>query len=226
MPAQEHLNNYLFGELFEQMHGITIDDALSGNKVKMMGIDNKRNPGSQWFTPEEHDEVFKQFSNPKLKERGERGWREIHKELTAPTDPEQTIRKYQTVNPVSMFVSHGNPYQNAAQLRDLTSHLRNSSRPNEVKLYRGAKRPPNVDAGRDRPLGFTPDHYAARTYALTGKVGERTPIFKADIGTVRGVPLREVGGNSMYVSKQARRRDNEWLVLPESIPEKWPEKKK
>ena len=217
MPAHEHLNNYLFGELFEQSHGITVDDALSGNKVKMMGIHNERDPGSQWFTPEEHDDIMKQFNTPRLKSQGERGWKEVHAELTAPTDPEATVRKYQVVNPVYRFVSTGNLYKNAAELRDLTSHLRNVSRENEIKLYRGAKRPPNIDAGKDRPLGFTPDRYAARSYALTATVGERTPIFKADVGTVKGVPLREIGGNNMYVSEKAKRRDYEWLVLPEHL---------
>lgn len=213
MSASKHVNKYLFGELFEQMHGITIDDALSGNKVKMVGIHNERDPGSQWFTPEEHDEVM------------EKPWSEIHSKLTAPTDPEATVRKYQLVNPVQHFIAGGSLYENAAQLRDLTPFLRNASRANEVPLYRGANRPPAVDSGRDRPLGFTPDRYAAVSYTKDRWDGRgRGQIFKASAGTVKGVPLREIGGNQMYVNKKTKRRDYEWLVLPETIPQEWPDK--
>ena len=212
MPAFDHLNKYLFDEMYEGMHGLSVSEALSGHVAKISGIGKRR-----FYSPEEYDEIMGVW------EKQRKPYKEIHSKQTGPTDVEQTIRRYQMVNPVEAFLA-GDELNVAAELRDLTNVMRQKSRLNEVTLYRGAHREPAVDAGKTRPLGFTPDVNSVKHYTSDGWDGRgRAPIWKAKPGTVRGIPLSEIGGRPMTVGR-TRRRDNEWFVLPESVPEKWPEK--
>ena len=91
-------------------------------------------------------------------------------------------------------------------------------------MYRGAGCSPSEDIGKQKtsPLSFTDDRYVARSFLALGTINKRQ-IYKANPNTVRGVPLAEIGGIPRTVGRN-KRFESEWFVLPESIPEKWPEK--
>ena len=208
MAAHEHLNNYLFAEQFENMHGMTVDQALSGKVAKI---------NSTLVTPEEMDEFDKSFSNRK----GFVPFAERHAQRLTEGDVPRFLRGYQ-----GNWNSHliGDETQVAATLRDLTKVVRDNSRPNPTALYRGAGRSPSEDIGKQKtsPLSFTDDRYVARSFAALGHINKRQ-IYKANPNTVRGVPLAEIGGIPRTVGRN-KRLESEWFVLPESVPEKWPEK--
>jgi len=211
MPAQEHLNNYLFAEQFENMHGMTVDQALSGKVAKI---------NRKLVTPEEMDEFDKSFTNPKHKHVP---FAESHARWLSKSNVPEFINRYQ-----SNYQTHlvGNEHQIAATLRDLTNIIRDRSRPNPSPLYRGAGRSPSEDIGKSKttPLSFTDDRYVAHSFAALGHINKRQ-IYKADTNMVRGIPLSELGGIPRTIGKN-RRPESEWFVLPESVPERWPEKKK
>ena len=208
MPAFDHLNNYLFAEQFENLHGMTVNQALSGKVAKI---------NSTLVTPEEYDEFNKSFSNRK----GFVPFAERHAQRLSEGEVPRFLRGYQG-NCISHLI--GDETQVAATLRDLTKVVRDNSRPNPTALYRGAGRSPSEDIGKQKtsPLSFTDDRYVARSFAALGHINKRQ-IYKANPNTVRGVPLAEIGGIPRTVGRN-KRLESEWFVLPESVPEKWPEK--
>lgn len=209
MAAHEHLNNYLFAEQFENMHGMTVDQALSGKVAKI---------NSKLVTPEEMDEFDKSFTNRRHKHVP---FAESHAQRLNEGDVPKFLKGYQ-----GNWNSHliGDETQVAATLRDLTKVVRDNSRPNPTALYRGAGRSPSEDIGKQKtsPLSFTDDRYVARSFLALGTINKRQ-IYKASPNTVRGVPLAEIGGIPRTVGRN-KRPESEWFVLPESIPEKWPQK--
>jgi len=208
MAAHEHLNNYLFAEQFENIHKMTVDQALSGKIAKI---------NSTLVTPEEMDEFDKSFSNRK----NFVPFAERHAQRLTEGDVPKFLRGYQ-----GNWNTHlvGDETQIAATLRDLTKVVRDNSRPNPSPLYRGAGRSPSEDIGKSKttPLSFTDDRYVARSFVALGHINKRQ-IYKANTNMVRGVPLAEIGGIPRTVGRN-KRLESEWFVLPESIPEKWPEK--
>jgi hypothetical protein len=208
MPAHKNLNNYLFAEQFKNMHGMTVDQALSGKVAKI---------NSTLVTPEEMDEFDKSFTG----KRKHVPFAESHAQRLTEGDVPRFLRGYQGNWDTHLI---GNEHQVAATLRDLTKVVRDNSRPNPVALYRGAGRSPSEDIGKQktRPLSFTDDRYVARSFAALGHINKRQ-IYKANTNMVRGVPLAEIGGIPRTVGRN-KRLESEWFVLPESIPEKWPEK--
>lgn len=210
MAAHENLNNYLFAEQFENMHGMTVDQALSGKIAKI---------NSRLVTPEEMDEFDKSFTG----KRKHVPFAETHAKRLSESNVPEFINRYQ-----GNFQTHlvGNEHRLAATLRDLTNTVRDRSRPNSSPLYRGAGRSPSEDIGKSKttPLSFTDDRYVARSFAALGHINKRQ-IYKADTNMVRGVPLAEIGGIPRTVGRN-KRPESEWFVLPESIPEQWPEQRK
>jgi len=209
MAAHEHLNNYLFAEQFENLHGMTVDQALSGKVAKI---------NSTLVTPEEMDEFDKSFTNRRHEHVP---FAESHAQKLTEGNVSRFLKDYQ-----GNWSSHliGNETQVAATLRDLTKVVRDNSRPNPTALYRSAGRSPSEDIGKQKtsPLSFTDDRHVARSFTALGTINKRQ-IYKAKPNTVRGVPLAEIGGIPRTVGRN-KRLESEWFVLPESIPEKWPEK--
>lgn len=208
------LNNYLFGDHFKALHGMTVDEALSG-KVALHSFNGVK----KRMSPEEHDSM--------MKDAGRYGegllpFAESHANAIQPTDVGATVRGWQrdTSNPLI----GPNVYHIAARLRDLTQAVRSGGRTNDVPLYRGATRSPSEDVGasRDNAISFSSDRHATRSF--TADMGRgRGAIFRAAPGLVRGVPLEELGGRPMTVGKN-RRPEAEWLIDPQSVPTEWPKK--
>lgn len=206
MPAHEHLNNYLFAEHFEHMHGMTVDQALSGKVAKINRI---------LVTPEKYDEFHKGLTSKREYEP----FAEMHARSTESGDIPGFLKRYQ-----GNWSTHlvGNPYQIAATLRDLSNVARQQSMPNPVTLYRGAGQSPSLDIGpqKTHPLSFTDDRYVARSFAAL-KSGMDKKIYKAKPNTVRSVKLSDIGGIRRTVGS-GKREESEYFVLPESVPQEWP----
>ena len=202
------LNNYLFGEHFKRMHGMSVEDALSGKVAKI---------NDTLLTPEDYDDAWAGSRIGK----GMRPFAESHAELIQPTDVSATIHQFQRERGEHLV---GNPHRVAAGLRDLTQAMRGASRENETTLYRGARRAPSLDIGesKDKALSFSSDVNVARSFAAP-RGGSRGAIFKAAPGLVRGVPLSELGGMPRTVGEK-RRPEAEWLIDPASVPTEWPKK--
>lgn len=208
MPAHEHLNNYLFAEQFQHMHGMTVDQALSGKIAKI---------NSTLVTPEEYDEFNKGFTS----KRERVPFAEMHAKNMESGDIPDFLKRYQ-----GNWNTHltGSPYQIAATLRDLSNVARQQSMPNPVPLYRGAGLSPSLDIGpqKTRPLSFTDDRYVAKSFASLDKMNSKQ-IYKAKPNMVRSVKLSDIGGIKRTVGS-GRRDESEYFVLPESIPQEWPKK--
>lgn len=203
------LNNYLFGDNFKRLHGMSVDQALSGKVAKI---------NDTLMSAEEYDD---NWAGTKIG-KGMRPFAESHAELIQPTDVSRTVRNFQREYGEHLI---GNPHRVAAGLRDLTSAVRSTGRENDVTLYRGARRPPSLDIGesKDTALSFTPDLHVARSFSAP-RGNSRGEVFKAAPGLVRGVPLEELGGMPRTVGK-SRRPEAEWLIDPLSVPTEWPKKK-
>jgi hypothetical protein len=208
------LNNYLFGDHFKALHGMSVDEALSGKVAKI---------NSTLMSAEEFDDTWKGTRIGK----GMRPFAESHADMMQPTDVGATVRSWQR-GPSNILV--GDSHRVAAVIRDLTHAVRTTSRANDAPLYRGAHRSPSADVGvaKDNALSFTSDRHAAVSFTVYQKhglriSGHRGAIFKAAPGLVRGVPLDELGGRPMTVGKN-RRPEAEWLVDPQSVPTEWPKK--
>ena len=202
------LNNYLFGDHFKAVHGMTVDEALSGKVAKI---------NSTLMSAEDFDDFWTGTRIGK----GMRPFAESHADKMQPTDVGATVRKFQREHGEHLI---GDSHRVAASLRDLTQAVRSGSRENDVTLYRGARRSPAEDVGasRDKALSFTPDRHVARSFAAPQGTS-RGEIFKAAPGLVRGVPLEELGGMPRTVGKN-RRPEAEWLIDPQSVPTEWPKK--
>jgi hypothetical protein len=202
------LNNYLFGEHFKRIHGMSVDDALSGKVAKI---------NDTLMSAEEYDDAWKGSRIG----AGMRPFAESHADFIKPTDVSHTVAQFQMERGEHLI---GNPHRVAASLRDLTDAVRGNSRENDVTLYRGARRLPSLDVGesKDTALSFTPDLNVARSFAAP-RGNSRGSIFKAAPGLVRGVPLSEIGGIRRTVGDK-RRPEAEWLVDPTSVPTEWPKK--
>jgi len=208
MSAHEHLNNYLFAEQFEHMHGMTVDQALSGKVARI---------NRTLMTPEEYDEFNKSFTS----KREHVPFAEMHARLTESGDIPGFLKRYQ-----GNWNTHltGSPYEIAATLRDLSNVARQQSMPNPVTLYRGAGQSPSLDIGPQKtsPLSFTDDRYVARSFAALNKMNSKQ-IYKAKPNMVRSVKLSDIGGIKRTIGS-GKREESEYFVLPESVPQEWPNK--
>lgn len=211
MAARDAMNKYLFATQFEMLHGLSVDDALSGEKLKMtVGND------THFLTPEEYENFWPKTS--KLHKPGfATEWRQRHAEnMARPRDTGEIIRKIQGNYGTTEFLV-GDVHSRAADLRDLTTLMRTQSRPNEKPLYRGAYLPPKEDIreGKDRPLSYSEDRRVAEVFATPTPSGRRA-VFEAAPNQVRGLPLKEFGGIKRTVGKN-NLDEREWLVDPQSI---------
>jgi hypothetical protein len=217
MSASEHLNNYLFDEMYKRVHGLSIEQTLQGY-ARLFST------SPRIFTPEEHKEIHEAFRKRTKKEKS---WEDMQNAIAQPTDTRQTIKDFQWGRHLI-----GWPTPVARQLRDLTKLVRGYARKNDVVLYRGAFRTPaeDIGPGKTTPLSATNDRYVARSFAsgsydaiMGGGVRPPGPkkvgrIYKFKEGTVRGIPLIEFGGVPRTVGR-GYRKESEWLILPESIEE-------
>lgn len=207
MAASEHVNNYLFNDAFTRTHGMSVEQALRGNLIR---VDD--GSGNKFMSPEEYQEHWK--GTKKYSTTLASQWREQHQASIAPTDVTKTIRRFQG-NYGTSEILVGNPSRVAAELRDLTHLVRSEKRVNDISLYRGARRDPELDIGtqEDNLLSFSEDHRVAKTFA---NQGSRGLIYKAAPGTVEGIPVNQFGGVRRTVGKN-NREEREWLITPESF---------
>lgn len=92
------LNNYLFGDNFKRLHGMSVDQALSGKVA---------NINDALMTPEEYDDAW---SGSRIG-KGMRPFAESHAELIKPTDVSRTVRNFQREYGEHLI---GNPHRVAA----------------------------------------------------------------------------------------------------------------
>lgn len=186
---------YLFGEQFRNWRGLTVDQALEGYVPDGSG---------GVFTPDEWEDHLKRTHphNAPYKER-------IEKSLSE-TTPISDILHNWAMNHKSFLT--GQPHRVARNLRDLTNEMNTSSKVNDTTLYRGAARPPSVDAEGNRPLSYTNDPYVARSFSAMNE----GKIWKQEAGTISGLHLPDYVERQRTVGR-GRRPEREWLIDPNSI---------
>lgn len=201
IPPVPHHPRYVLGGQFNKMHGMDVDQALSGH-----WLDHSR----EVMPPEAHEEYWKPVFKQKYKP-----WAEQVQEATAVKhEPEALLRDWAMDH--RTFLVGMNVPKIAGRVRDLT-RLMQEAVPNENTIYRGSKRSPQEDIASepDYPLSFTEDRHVATSFRA--QYGKRGAIFKMAPHTARGLRFQDYGVNTRTVG-QSRRKESEFLVDPLSFP--------
>lgn len=198
----------LFSRQFELMHGLTVDQALSGH----MRINGRV------FSPEELEEDNKRLSEY-YKQRGTPDSKAflnvINKEPPTPVPIDTQLRNWAR-NHTTMLV--GNTRQIASNIKHINEHFSQTAKPNEVPIYRGADRSPQeaVQGDPTYPLAFSTDRFVATSFAKKSYRGKKGSIYRVDPGQSRGLLLSDYGVATRTVG-QSRRPEAEFLADPSSF---------
>lgn len=205
-------SNYLFAEQFHGIHDMTVDQALAGY-ARLGG--EVLNAKDYEDAVEEHMRRVANSPNKSIRLGNERDKpHETHSEavsriLSEPRPIPDILYEWTRNN--DTFLT-GNPTRVARDIRDLTNEMNTAGRVNETKLYRGAEKPPTVEALHNKPLSFTEDPYVARWFALRNE----GKTWKHEAGTVRGLKVVDYTGYHRTIGRN-QRPEREWLIDPNSI---------
>lgn len=196
------MRSQLFADTFLRHRGMTLEQASQGYG-HMFG---------QLASPDEIDEVHRDMAR-----RSGRAWKPAAERAA------EVMSQHRPIGDIihsrwardHRELTVGDATSTARDLIDLANELDNNSRPNDVKLYRGANIDPGEQATRspDMPISFTADRYAVRSFAAASP---RASTFHAQAGTLRGIYLPDYVERQRTVG-QGRRPESEWLIHPDSF---------
>jgi hypothetical protein len=199
-PAKTSMSaKYLLGGQFQRLHGLSVDQALSGHWL----MPRTR----EVMPPEAHDEMHDTLS------RGRTPWQErVAQDVEQRHEPRNMLRDW-AYNHTQFLV--GSPMHVATKLRDFTGLMREEGTPNTAPIYRGSAVPPHEILAKtpDSPLSFSTDRYVAQSFRGRGGV-----ITKLPPNSARGLLLSNYGAAFRTVGR-GRRPESEFLADPESLKE-------
>lgn len=194
----------LYSAQFEKFHGRPMGFFLDGGQKITIGTE------SHYFdTPEEHDDWVKGAFGPAMAARLTGAKSRYEDSMAAPVDSREAIKLFRE-DPLETVV--GNPLEVAKRITALDQELRTNSQPNPITLYRGAERPPHVDARNNLPISYSESRHAAAHFARANR-GE---VFKAGHETVRGLRMIDYGVTPKRVGPNSI-SEKEWLIDPRSV---------
>lgn len=194
-------DHYLLGEQFQRLHGMTVDQALTGHWLT---------PDRELMPPEAHEEFWK----PVLKQRYTPWSEQVHASTVERNDPSGLLKDW-AMNHKTFLVGADTP-KIASKVRDFTDLMHTAGSYNTGPLYRGSILSPQAEVAinPDSPLSFTEDRHAATSFKA--QYGKRGSIFRLAPQAARGLRLEDFGVNIRTVG-QGRRKESEFLVDPSSI---------
>lgn len=196
------LNQYLFGERFKLLHGLSVDEALTGHSV---------HPFSREVMGPDDSEEFWGELRP-----NDQPWKEQVEEIVAGTSDPAAMIKSWARDHTELLVGTQHPAVKARNLRDLTKELRLEGRTPDRPLYRGASIPPEeqIKSRPDEALSFTEDRHVATSFARGG--GARGHVYRREPAGLRGLFVPDFVERERTVGRN-QRPEREWLIDPTTI---------